>query len=108
MVSIDIAGQIQGTLDKISVSFPPDIATLFVHAINTCYVPPSCPPAAAPAAPPAALPETAPAAAPAAPPTALPVLPEPPIGTVEMARVKGGKGLGAGKGERLDPYNAGS
>ena len=50
MVSLDMAGQVQGTLDKISASFPPDLATLFVHAINTCYVPPSCPPAAAPAA----------------------------------------------------------
>ena len=81
---------------------------MFEHAINTCYVKPSCLPAATPAAPPAALPETTPAAAPAAPPTALPVLPEPLIGTVEMARIKGGKGVGTGKSERLDPYDAGS
>ena len=118
MVSLDMANKIQGTLQQIGAAFPPDLADAFVLAINACYTRPSCFPTAASEAPPTASPEAASATMPAVPPAtvaaaspaALPV-PEvfqPPTQTGEAPKPKGGKGMGAGKGERLAPYDAGS
>ena len=109
MVSFELACKIKNALQIFSTSLPPNLSTAIAHAVNTTFEPPSCLPAATPEMPPAALPETAPAAVPATLPAALPLpeLPEPPTWTGEMAKVKGGKGPGAGKGERLAPYDAG-
>ena len=47
MVSLDMAIQIQGTLQQIGAAFPPDLADAFVLAINACYTRPYCLPTAA-------------------------------------------------------------
>ena len=112
MVSLDMANKIQGTLLQIGAAFPPDLADAFVLAINACYTRPSCFPTAASGAPPTASPEVAPTTMPAAPaavaaasPATLPVpeVLQPPTQTGEAPKPKGGKGMGASKGETQAP-----